>query len=80
MENFTNETIAAVGIGGYIALQLFSNVLEKIYENRSSRRAGHDCVSSDEFHQLRRKLENHIAHCRINTEIERQLREQNRNG
>lgn len=80
MENFNNETIAAIGIGGYIALQLFSNVLEKIYENRSSRRVGHDCVSADEFHQLRRKLESHIASCAINAEVERQIKEQKRNG
>lgn len=78
MEAFSHETLAGIGIGVYIVLQLLSQLLEKVTESRSNNRSSNDCVTADEFHELRRKLESHIRSCAINEEIDRRVRQQTR--
>ena len=78
MEAFSHETLAGIGIGVFIVLQLLAQLLEKVTESRSNNRSCNDCVTADEFHQLRRKLEAHIRNCAINEEIDRRVRQQTR--
>ena len=78
MEAFSHETLAGIGIGVFIVLQLLSQLLEKVTEGRSNNRSCNECVTADEFHELRRKLEAHIRKCAINEEIERRIQQQTR--
>tara|TARA_R110001632_G_scaffold25323_1_gene69571 strand:+ start:510 stop:749 length:240 start_codon:yes stop_codon:yes gene_type:complete len=78
VEAFSHETLAGIGIGVFIVLQLLSQLLEKVTEGRSNNRSCNECVTADEFHELRRKLEAHIRKCAINEEIERRIQQQTR--
>jgi len=78
VEAFSHETLAGIGIGVFIVLQLLSQLLEKVTEGRSNNRSCNDCVTADEFHELRRKLEAHIRKCAITEEIERRIQQQAR--
>ena len=78
--DFSNETLAGIGIGAYLVLTFFSAFIEKFTESRKNINSAGQYVSIDEFERLRRRVEQHISDCAIKDTIEQRLRENQHRG
>ena len=78
--DFSNETLAGIGIGAYLVLTFFSAFIEKFTESRKNINSAGQYVSIDEFERLRRRVEQHISDCAIKDTIDQRLRENQHRG